>query len=90
MLFNTDGITAAHSMSLATSSLPICENSSIITLKATENKIFNAYFKYIFLLCANIKDLVKCKSTVFSNYQLILLLVAFCANIGRFKQFSSH
>jgi uncharacterized membrane protein len=77
-------------MSLATSGLPICENSSIISLKATEYQVFNAYFKYIFLFSANIKNFVKCKSTVFSNYQLILLLVAFCANIGWFKQFSSH
>ena len=55
-------------MSLATSGLPICENSSIISLKATEYQVFNAYFKYVFLFSTNIKDLVKCKSTVFSNY----------------------
>ena len=89
ILFNTDGITAAHSMSFATSSLPICKNSSIITLKATKNKIFDAYIKYIFLLCVNIKDFIKFKFTFF-NYQLIRLLIAFCANGVCFRRFASH
>jgi hypothetical protein len=63
---------STHRVSFTTSSLPICQHSRIISLKTSNNQLFNTFLINLNLHRLLIKYMVKCKASIFSNNNLVV------------------